>query len=188
VNAFQARLGSPEFMQRMMPMMAPMMKKRLEAMGPQADPKHEQARQMALEAFKLPPGSPEFLAAVQGAMAASGESPQALAHFQAFLQPGNQHAGFGAASGRYRFTEYCVVPGGAYDLTGTCTENPAPADEHDRNLIAKGRNEPTFLISSKTEKQLESSLRWRAAGKIFGGAALCLLCAAIILGKLGLLH
>jgi len=93
----------------------------------------------------------------------------------------------GATSGQYRLTESCIVPDGTYDITGTCTENPNPADEHDRNLIAKGQNEPPFLISSKSEKQLESGLRRRAAGKIFGGAALAIVCLAIILAKLGLL-
>ena len=39
-------------------------------------------------------------------------------------------------------------------------------------MIVKGTNEKEFLISSKTEKQLESSLRWRAVKMIFGGAAL----------------
>jgi len=37
-----------------------------------------------------------------------------------------------------------------------------PADESDRNLIKRGENEKTFLISTKSEKQLESSLRLQA--------------------------
>ena len=186
-NAFQATPGTQDFMQRMIPFVTPMIKQRLESVGPQADPKHEQARQAALEAFNHPPGSPEFVAALQRAGAMSGESPQAIAHFREILQPSNDLALFNPASGRFRLTEFCIVPDGAYDMTGTCMENPEPADEHDRNLIAKGHNEPTFLISSKSEKQLESSLRWRAVGKIFGGAALCIICAAVILAKLGLL-
>lgn len=187
-SAFQATPGSPEFMQRMMPMMAPMMKQRLESMGAMADPKHEQARQAALAAFaQHQPGSPEFMQALQGAAAMSGESPENIARFQKFLQPGNDVEMFSAASGQYRLTESCIVPDGTYDITGTCLENPEPADAHDRNMIAKGQNEPTFLISSKSEKQLKSGLRRRAAGKIFGGAALSIVCLAVILGKLGLL-
>ena len=93
---------------------------------------------------------------------------------------------FNAASGRYRLTEYCVVPGQSYDITGTCTENPHPLDEHDRNLILKGQNEPTFLISSRTEQEVERSLRNKALKMIFGGAALSLICLAILLGKFGL--
>ncbi len=95
--------------------------------------------------------------------------------------------GTGPASGHYRLSEFCLVPGASYNLTGTCTENPSPRDEHDRNLIVKGRNEATFLISSKTEKGVESSLKMRALKLIFGGAALAIVCLAILLAKLGLL-
>ncbi len=187
VNAFQATPGSAEFMQKMMPFVAPMIKQRLDTLGPQADPHHEQARQAALEALNHQPGSPEFMAAFARIQAVGGVKPEALGQIQSMFQPGNELAMFSPASGRYRLTEYCLVPDGTYDIAGTCMENSEPQDEHDRNLIAKGRNEPTFLISSKTEKQLESSLRWRAVGKIFGGAALALVCAAIFLAKIGLL-
>jgi hypothetical protein len=186
-SAFQSTPGSPEFMQRMIPLFAPMMKSKLESMGVQADPQHEQARQAALAAFQHQPGSPDFLQAIQGAMAMSGASPQALSRSQKFLHPESDLALFEPAHGRYRLTECCIVPGGTYDITGTCQENLEPADEHDRNLLAQGQNEPTYLISSKTAKQLESGLRRRAVGKIFGGAALAVGCAAVILGKLGLL-
>ena len=187
-SAFQSVPGSQAFMERMMPLMAPMMKQRLESMGPQANPQHEQARQAALAAFaQHQPGSPEFLQALQNAAAMSGESPEQMAQFQNFLHPQSGLEMFSAASGQYRLTEYCIVPGGTYDITGTCGENPEASDEHDRNLIGKGQNEPTFLISSKSEKQLEGSLRRRAALSVFGGAALALVCLAIILAKLGLL-
>jgi hypothetical protein len=90
------------------------------------------------------------------------------------------------ASGHFRLTEYCLVPGQMYDVTATCAENPTPQDEHDRNLLLKGTNEPTFLISSRSEKEVESWLRKRAMWMILGGAALAVVCLAIILGKLGL--
>ncbi|PYV14941.1 MAG: hypothetical protein DMG21_16605 [Acidobacteria bacterium] len=93
--------------------------------------------------------------------------------------------GGGSSSGRFRLTEYLILPGHWYDVVGSCTENPAPKDAHDRNLIKKGQNEPTYLITWKTEKQEASTLKWRALGYIFGGAALSLVCAAIILAKLG---
>jgi hypothetical protein len=96
-----------------------------------------------------------------------------------------QHAP--VASGEYRLTEYCLVPGQTYDITGTCTENPQPRDEYDRNLIVKGKNEPTFLISSRTEKGVQSYLLKQTLWKVLGGAALAVVCLAILLGKLGLL-
>jgi hypothetical protein len=91
----------------------------------------------------------------------------------------------GGGSDRYRLTEYLIVPEHWYDLTGTCMENPNPKDEHDRNLITKGQNEPTFLISWRSEKEIESALRRRAALHIFGGAALSVVCLAILLARLG---
>jgi hypothetical protein len=92
-----------------------------------------------------------------------------------------------AASGHYRLTEYCLLPGQTYDVTGTCTENPQPRDEYDRNIIVKGTNEPTFLISFRTEKGVESYLLKQTLWKVLGGAAVALLCLAILLGKFGLL-
>ncbi len=93
--------------------------------------------------------------------------------------------GGGSGTGRYRLTEYCILPEHWYDVTGTCAENPNPQDEHDRNLVKKGENEPTFLISWRSEKEVEGNLRRRAMKHIFGGAALAVACLAIILAKLG---
>ena len=92
-----------------------------------------------------------------------------------------------AASGQYRLTEYCLLPGQTYDVTGTCAENPQPRDEYDRNIIVKGTNEPTFLISSRTEEGVQSYLLKQTLWKVLGGAAVAILCLAILLGKLGLL-
>jgi len=89
------------------------------------------------------------------------------------------------SSDRYRLTEYLILPEHWYDITGTCTENPVPGDEHDRNLIMKGTNEPTFLISWRGEKEIEGSLRRRAALHIFGGAALAVTCLGILLARFG---
>jgi len=93
--------------------------------------------------------------------------------------------GTGLSSHSYRLTEYCILPEHWYDVTGTCTENPNPRDEYDRNLIVKGENEPTFLISWRSESQLEKNLRRRAALYVFGGAALAVVCLAMLLAKFG---
>ncbi len=79
----------------------------------------------------------------------------------------------------YRFTEYCLPAGRLTHVLGTCTENPNPANENDRNLIKKGENEKTYLISTKSEKKLENSLRLQALVMIFLGAALILAGAAL---------
>jgi hypothetical protein len=52
-------------------------------------------------------------------------------------------------------------------------------------MIVKGQNEPTFLISWRSEKEIESTLRNRAALHIFGGGALAVACLAILLFRLG---
>ena len=72
----------------------------------------------------------------------------------------------------YRLTEHCLVAGRVCNVMGSCTENPAPADEHDRNLIRRGENEKTFLITTKSEKQIEKSLRLKAFFLVLLGAAL----------------
>lgn len=108
----------------------------------------------------------------------------ALAYSQA--QVTRMAGNMGQASGHFRLTEYCLLPGRTYDLTGTCAENPQPRDEFDRNIVLKGTHETTFLISSRTEKQVESWLRGRAAARIFGGAALAIICLAFLLWKAGM--
>jgi len=96
---------------------------------------------------------------------------------------GNSH--FTGAGERYRLSEYLVIPDHWYDLTGTCVENPEPQDEHDRNMIVKGMNEPTFLITWRSEKEIRRTLRHRAAKYIFGGGLLAVACLAIFLAKHG---
>ena len=84
----------------------------------------------------------------------------------------------------YRLTESCLLPGRWYDVLGTCAENPMAKDEHDCNMIVKGENEPTYLISFRSEYSHESTLRNRAIRYILGGAGLSILCLVIILAKL----
>ena len=95
--------------------------------------------------------------------------------------------GIGALdSDRFRFTEYCIIPGNRYDVLGTCTGNPSPSGPDDRNLITKGRNEETFLISSKAAAQMERGLRWKSALMVWGGVALATIGAMVLLAEFGL--
>jgi len=188
VETFQHTPGTPEFQQKIMTFILPKMQRRLESMGTLSDPEKELARLATLEALKHPPGSPEFVEKMKEATALGDlqSSQKGLSALQRLAMTAeNGSSTWGAASGSYRFTEYCVVPGQAYDITGTCVENPEPKDEHDRNLIMKGQNEPTFLISWQSEKELESTLRWRATLGILGGAALSIACLAFLLYMLG---
>ena len=54
--------------------------------------------------------------------------------------------------------------------------NPSSHEETDRNLIVRGQNEPTFLISWRDEQDIESCLRNRALVYIFGGGLLAVGC------------
>jgi hypothetical protein len=191
MDVFQHTPGSSEFLTGMMTMMAPRIKQQLESIGPQSDPNHEMARQNALQALQHSPGSPEFIEGLRRAEQMAAKPGQSNP-FDVLTRTlggarGPSSGLFNAASGRYRFTEYCIVPDGSYDISGTCVENPHPKDANDHNMIVKGTLEKEFLISSKTEKQLESGLRRRAFLMVLGGAALSVVCMAILLGKLGLL-
>ncbi len=91
----------------------------------------------------------------------------------------------GSSSRRYRLSEHLILPDHWYDVTGTCSENPLGQDESSRHVIKKGENEPTFLISWRSEKEIEGTLRNRAALHIFGGGVLTVICLAILLWKFG---
>jgi len=167
-----------------------MMEKQLAAGSPGSDPKQELARRAMLDALQHPIGSPEFMGHVRGALAQFPHDPAEEQKFAAWAETmqgklSHPDSFFSPASGRFRLKEYCIVPGQQYDVTGTCAENPAAKDEHDRNMIMKGRNEPTYLISDKSRAKVESSLRNRAALMALGGAALSVVCLGFLLARLG---
>ena len=183
-------IGSPDFVQKLIALQRPALQRKLVEMGAQDDPFHEQARREAMEALKHPVGSAGFAEGMQRVMGSLHEPAerQKLTHAMESLQRAQQGglaAVMPAASGQFRFTEYCVLPDQTYEVTGTCVENPSPKDGHDRNMIIKGQSEPTFLISYRTEKQVKSKLRRQAALYVFGGAGLSILCVAILLLKYG---
>jgi len=161
------------------------------SMQPLSDPDQERARHEIMEALKHPVWSPEFEQHIQQAGAAAHAGPEEMLKFREHVQSWQRFRESGVffnappASGRYRFTEYCILPDQDYDVTGTCVENPEAKGERDRNLIAKGRNEPTFLISYRTEREVESRLRNRAALMVFGGGAGAVVCLGLLLAKLG---
>lgn len=135
------------------------MEKLFNATGPLSDPAKEQRRQMMLQNLKLAEAASQ-----------SGLLDQML--------PQNHDS----ATGRFRLREYIVAPGQEYLVSGTCVENSGAATSaQDRSMIAKGKNEPTFLISSGNEAQVHQSFKKRSLLMIFGGAA------AALIGAFGLL-
>jgi hypothetical protein len=99
--------------------------------------------------------------------------------------PGRGYAG---SPHRFRLTEFCIVPDKGYTVTGTCVENPRPHDEQDRNLIVKGENEVTFLVSDESRADLQNTLGWQTARYILGGAVLTVASAALTLQSIGWLQ
>jgi hypothetical protein len=173
--------------------------------GPLDDPKREQGRQALLEIARMIPNAMAGGAAVRGNVPAvlvekimashPLDDPVKEQQRQNFLQQIREtgtvpmpsiSVSMSAATGRYRLHEYLILPGQEYHITGTCVENPEASDPHNRNLIVKGRNEKTFLISCRPEQDLQQGLRQRALGMVFGGAALALFCLALLLWHLGL--
>jgi len=92
----------------------------------------------------------------------------------------------GGGTGRFRLTEYCIIPGQQYHVSGTCAENPSPRGEDDRNVICKGENEPFFHISWRTEEEAQKHFRRRALMYILGGGALSVVCLGILLNNFDL--
>jgi hypothetical protein len=94
---------------------------------------------------------------------------------------------FGLSGGPYRVTEKCFLADSDCFVLGTCAENPDAKSEEDRNIIRKGENEKTFLISTKGERRIGRSLRLQAFGLVFLGAALIVGGVALALHAGGML-
>jgi hypothetical protein len=54
--------------------------------------------------------------------------------------------------------------------------SPDGFDPHPAIVMMKGKNNPTFLISWRSQRDLARSLGWKSALMIWGGPALALLC------------
>lgn len=72
-----------------------------------------------------------------------------------------------------------------YEVIGRYAQNPQPAGDDDRNIIVKGQNEPTFVISGFGELKLEKILKKRALTRIvLGGLLMVFTMAFIVQGLL----
>jgi len=111
------------------------------------------------------------------AYAAAGGTPELVAP--------SSIGGTSAMGQRYRVTEFVILPGMEYDITGLCVENPDSQDGRPRNLIRSGGE--TFLISDQSARNTQMSLRRQAAAKVFGGAFVAITCLAGLLTQFGLM-
>jgi hypothetical protein len=65
------------------------------------------------------------------------------------------------------------------------TSPAADFDPHPPVVLMKGKNNPTFLISWRSQREIARSLGWKCTLMIWGGPALSLLC---LYGLLFLTH
>ena len=77
------------------------------------------------------------------------------------------HLSFGDNVGDRKYYEYYVEPDDDLFVLGTAANSPQAPDNV---LIRKGENEPTYIISDRSEKELIGSLKWTMIGGfVFGG-------------------
>jgi hypothetical protein len=160
------------------------MSQQIEASGPLSDPVKEERRREALNHLRLMSDvsiAPESAVGLREALPLTS-LPKGTAADDRF--PTFETARPPAATGRYRVTEYCILPAVEYGVTGTCMENPDATSSEDRNLISQGSEEQTLLITSKPDDILDRSLRNRALKMIAGGAAVSVTCLLILLLRL----
>ena len=188
------------------------MQQRLEAEGPQSDPRIEEVRLAQLELAKIPiwdskygpmsvrinkmqernrrlglyaplgrpqPSPPSSDAAAPVATPPAANPPLAADPPFSFNSP--------IASGRYRLIEQCILPDHEYDIGGTCEENRFAKDVNDRNLIRKGKNEPTFLISCLSGGQVNTLMQRGSMLMVYGGAIVAVFCLGLLLLRFGIL-
>jgi hypothetical protein len=89
------------------------------------------------------------------------------------------------ASGRYRLMEFCILPDHDYDISGTCAQNPGAKDLDDRNLIRRGVNERTYVISGMARKDVNTMMQMRSQLMIFGGGMVAVFCLGLLLFRFG---
>jgi len=98
---------------------------------------------------------------------------------------GGVSMGFGDQA--YRFTESCLPADRECNVLGTYAENPNPGDSHDRNIIKRGENEKTLMITTKSEQPVETSFGRRGFAMVVIGGALIVGSAAIAMHYAGML-
>jgi E3 ubiquitin ligase len=111
--------------------------------------------------------------------------PQEEIHLEGVLSSDNDQP----SGPKYHVKEYCILPGHWYEVMGTCMSYSEAAGKPDgaTSIIARGENDPTFLISWRAGPDIEGKLRRAALLRIVGGLTLTLFFAYRILRSYGLL-
>jgi hypothetical protein len=182
------------------------MQQRLDAQGPQTDPQAEELRLAYIELSKLAPWDSKY-GPMSGRVAKLQERNRRLGVVSTVAQPQPKPPSSDVVSpvaippaaeplfssdspivsGRYQLTEYCILPEHDYYISGTCTQNPGAKDLDDRNLIRKGQNEPTYLISRMSPAEFNPQLQRGLMLMIFGGGMVAVFCLGLLLLRFGIL-
>jgi hypothetical protein len=80
-----------------------------------------------------------------------------------------------------------VTPTGVTPTAGVAPTSPEAFDPRPSVVLMKGKNNPTFLISWRSQRDLARSLGWKCTLMIWGGPALALLSLYILLALTHLL-
>lgn len=172
----------------------------LEGEGPQSDPLREELRLAQIDLNKHPVWTREYAARVKhvtelqarvrraGPMIVTPPPPPEPAPPASSRTAEEIVAsidGLPTATGRYRLTERCILPGHEYDVTGTCAINPLANASDERSVIRKGTNEPTFLISGLARSDVDAMQKIKSYLMIFGGGMLAIFCLGLLLLRFG---
>ena len=89
-------------------------------------------------------------------------------------------AGYRISTTQSSENENAEDPDSGDDQVGPSPVNPAPPV-----VLMKGANDPTFVISFRSQKEFVSALAWKSAGMISGGTAITLLGLYMLLAQMG---
>jgi len=94
----------------------------------------------------------------------------------------NSKISFGNRVGDRKFYEQYITDNDDLYILGTAANN----DSTNKQVqILKGENEPTFIISDKSEKSLLKNMGWSVFGFLIGGVGLILLGLWLVLSSIG---
>lgn len=84
------------------------------------------------------------------------------------------------------YTEIVISPKDMLYILGTAGKNPYMKEatalkSEDAIMIQASKNNEVYYIADKSEKDLVKGFKWKSLGGIFGGAALSVVCLAVIL-------
>ncbi|MEM7825743.1 MAG: GIDE domain-containing protein [Candidatus Aenigmatarchaeota archaeon] len=84
-----------------------------------------------------------------------------------------------------RFYEYYIAPRNRLFIMGTAGDNPfikeGWASSGTEDVMIKRGDDEIYYISTRSEREILNSLKWKAIGGIFGGGFLITLCLFVIL-------